>query len=67
MRKTPITPCRYANPAPPVKGHARNPPLDAIAAFQEVRADSHEAHEVSADTGHQQEVTDKHNVIDYVN
>src|ERR1044072_7541878 len=25
MRKTPITPCRYANPAPPVKVQTENP------------------------------------------
>src|SRR5215216_6815036 len=48
------------------RGHARDPPLDAIAALQKVSADAHEAHEVSADSGHQQQVTDKHNVIDYV-
>src|SRR5215216_3272510 len=36
------------------RGHASDPPLDAVAALQEVCTDSHEAHEVSADSGHQQ-------------
>jgi hypothetical protein len=50
------------NEAMPATHHStRLPP------FQKVRTDSHEAHEVGADAGHQQQVTDKHNVIDYVN
>jgi hypothetical protein len=49
------------------RGHACYPPLDPITTFQEVSSYTHESHEVGADAGHQQQVTDKHNVIDYVN
>jgi hypothetical protein len=47
--------------------HSCDPPLDAIAALQKIRADTHESHEVGADASHQQQVTDKHNVIDHMN
>ena len=47
--------------------HSRNPPLHPVSAFQEISSYTHESHEVGADAGHQQQVTDKHNVIDYVN
>jgi hypothetical protein len=77
MRKTPITPCRYAKPAPPVNVQTEKPDMKEampathhstrLPALHEVGADFHEAHEVGADSRHQQQVTDKHNVIYYVN
>src|SRR6266511_4083789 len=35
------------------RGHSRDPPLDAVSAFEKIRADPHEAHEEGADPRHQ--------------
>src|SRR2546425_9409288 len=43
--------------------HSRNPPLDAVSAFEKIRSDPHEAHEEGADPGHQEQVADQHDVI----
>jgi hypothetical protein len=56
------------NEAIPATHHStRYPPLDPIPALQEISTHTHKAHEVGADAGHQQQVTDKHDVIDDVN
>ena len=34
------------------RGHSRDPPLDAISAFEKVRSDPHKAHEKGADSRH---------------
>src|SRR2546422_11418572 len=44
-------------------GHSRDPPLDAVSAFEKIRADPHEAHEEGADPRHQQQITDQHDVV----
>ena len=34
------------------RGHSRDPPLDAVSAFEKIRSDPHEAHEEGTDPCH---------------
>ena len=45
------------------RGHSRDPPLDAVSAFEKIRADPHEAHEEGADACHQEQIADQHDVV----
>ena len=44
-------------------GHSRDPPLDAVSAFEKIRSNPHEAHEEGPDPRHQKQVADQHDVV----
>src|SRR6267143_717654 len=43
--------------------HSGDPPLDAVSAFEKICSHPHEAHEEGADSRHQQQIADQHDVV----
>src|SRR6185436_16742923 len=43
--------------------HSRDPPLDPVSAFEKISSHPHEAHEERADSCHQEQIADQHDVV----
>ena len=45
------------------RGHSSDPPLNAVSTFEKIRSDPHEAHEEGANSRHQKQIADQHDVV----